>query len=279
LEARAPTQVALYLLNEKRSALSAIEANRDVRLRLAASDTLLPPDYEIVSLGARPPQEAPAALAEAREPAPAVEAMELEEEVEEQPEAVEAGAEAAERPRRRRRGRRGGRRRSEPAEAAETALAAEAEGERGEEIAEAALERDGSGRRRRRRRPRRRPLEAAPPATDLTPSELAEALNAAEAGEDEDLVEGAAPAVEPVIIASASKQPIIEAIERASDDAAEAAERALAAAPQPIVAEAEETMTAEEAPPRETPEEIAYEPDQERREKFFSRFSRWGKKP
>src|SRR5262245_34440359 len=66
LEARAPTPVALYLLNEKRAALASIETHRDVAIRLAGADALLPPDYEIVSLGARPVIEEAPTLEDAR---------------------------------------------------------------------------------------------------------------------------------------------------------------------------------------------------------------------
>ena len=47
IEARAPTDVALYLLNEKREALATLEANRKVRLRVTGSSQLTPPDFEL----------------------------------------------------------------------------------------------------------------------------------------------------------------------------------------------------------------------------------------
>src|SRR5262249_45140980 len=47
IEARAPTEVALYLLNEKREALAQLEANRRVRLRVTGSAQLTPPDFEL----------------------------------------------------------------------------------------------------------------------------------------------------------------------------------------------------------------------------------------
>ncbi|NJK82126.1 MAG: hypothetical protein HC914_20635, partial [Chloroflexaceae bacterium] len=47
IEVRAPTEVALYVLNEKRESLARIEREREVRLRISASAALSPPDFEI----------------------------------------------------------------------------------------------------------------------------------------------------------------------------------------------------------------------------------------
>ncbi|HRE45945.1 MAG TPA: ribonuclease E/G, partial [Terricaulis sp.] len=47
IEVRAATEVALYLLNEKRTALGALEAARGVRVRILAGAGLTPPDFEI----------------------------------------------------------------------------------------------------------------------------------------------------------------------------------------------------------------------------------------
>ncbi|MDZ4692835.1 ribonuclease E/G, partial [Terricaulis sp.] len=47
IEARTATDVALYLLNEKRDALATIEANRHVRVRVIASGGMNPGDFEI----------------------------------------------------------------------------------------------------------------------------------------------------------------------------------------------------------------------------------------
>jgi ribonuclease E len=280
LEARAPTEVALYLLNEKRETLSTIEQNRDVRVRVTASSMLKPPDFEIVSTGYHAVAEAPAAR-EAPEPEPAE--PEVEEEEEEAVEAAEAEAGAdGEGRRRRRRGRRGGRRKREgegaalaaEAEAAEAEISFEAGGEAGADVAAAPAE----GRRRRRRRGRgRRPAEGLPAAHDLTSTELADALNSgveegAEEGEGAD--EAHAPA-EPVVIAAQHTEPVIVAIERAGEAAAAAAERAQQAAPGDEDVELVETA-AEPAPSPE--QEPDYQPDQERRERFLSRLSRWAKK-
>src|SRR5262249_51852546 len=124
IEARAPTEVALYLLNEKREALAALEANRHVRLRVAASAQLTPPDFEL-NVAASFEDEAVEADAETRASVPRrqveaveedlIEADEAEEEDEESeiPAAADAEGEEEGARRRRRRGRRGGRRRRE----------------------------------------------------------------------------------------------------------------------------------------------------------------------
>jgi ribonuclease E len=271
LEARAPADVALYLLNEKREALSLIEANRDVRVRVAASPELRPPDFEIVSIGIRPVQEAPA-MREAPEP--------VEEAEEEAGEDHDAEAEAAadgEQRRRRRRGRRGGRRRRDGEEASfEAAAEVAAEPEPGEETTEAA---PAEGRRRRRRRGRSRRVGAVEPvAADLSSTELAEALNAAVDDSADEVGEApeAPDSSEPVVVAALSTEPIVEAIERAGEAAAAAAERAQTSQTLPADVEVVETAAAE-AQVEEEPE-AAYQPDQERRERFFTRLSRWAKK-
>jgi ribonuclease E len=53
IEARAQTEVALYVLNEKREALGMIEQARGVRIRVLASDEPMASDFEINSLGQR----------------------------------------------------------------------------------------------------------------------------------------------------------------------------------------------------------------------------------
>ncbi|NWG52105.1 MAG: ribonuclease E/G, partial [Hydrogenophilaceae bacterium] len=109
IEARAAAEVALYLLNEKRTALASIEANRGVRIRVIADEEMKPPAFEISAHGATRPIEAP-------EPRPAAIEIDGDEDVEEiDEESLEPEAEAAEPGgdgegrRRRRRGRRGGR--------------------------------------------------------------------------------------------------------------------------------------------------------------------------
>ncbi|MES1203570.1 MAG: ribonuclease E/G, partial [Pseudomonadota bacterium] len=56
VEARAPTEVALYLLNEKREAIALLEESRRVRIRVTANPGLSPPDFELQSHGERPPE-------------------------------------------------------------------------------------------------------------------------------------------------------------------------------------------------------------------------------
>jgi ribonuclease E len=190
-----PPKVALYILNQKRGALSAIEERYRFRVFVNADEALLPPDFRIEVTKARTAEEV-AELAAAVPPAEAEEA-EVEEAVAEAEEmegeeemavvAPEAGAPpAAEAPRpprgpaaaeeeekrgrrRRRRGKRGGRRRSRaaagqlPAAAEEGAAPMPAEAEAPEAAAEpgeaapaaAAQGKEGRPARRGRRRRRR----------------------------------------------------------------------------------------------------------------------------
>jgi ribonuclease E len=48
-----PTEVALYILNNKRDSLAAIEARCDIVISIAADDTLIPPEYRIERVTAR----------------------------------------------------------------------------------------------------------------------------------------------------------------------------------------------------------------------------------
>ena len=162
-----PTAVALYILNNKRDVLAAIEERCDIRISIAADDTLIPPEYRIERLTTREgaeeedqseleeiigseeqsdagrrkrrprrrrkdrrDEEAPVA---AEDESPEAEPDEAEAETEAETEA--AGETGEEEPRkRRRRGKRGGRRRSrkpEDAGAIETA-----DGDDGEVTAE-----------------------------------------------------------------------------------------------------------------------------------------------
>src|SRR5262249_35742297 len=57
IEARANAEVAIYLLNEKRDALAAIEANRHVRVRVLGVSAMGPADYEINALAERIPED------------------------------------------------------------------------------------------------------------------------------------------------------------------------------------------------------------------------------
>jgi ribonuclease E len=168
IDARAPTEVAIYVLNEKRDSLTAIEQNRRVALRISASTALNPPDFEIQvradggldrdeeAEAARP---APQAIADPIDDDVADE-VEDEEEVEDAEEARETKSESADSDdrRRRRRGRRGGRRRRGEENGAEEGAEAQPSAPDERPIS-AALEERGAKRRRRRRGRGRRPFE------------------------------------------------------------------------------------------------------------------------
>jgi len=329
--ARAPTDVALYVLNEKRSAIAQIEDNRHVTIRVVASATLMAPDFEIISSGQRdgdlemgdgdgasePRRERNDRYRGDRDRRPAyVEPMSSDADAEvadEEEEIVEAeDSETTERSadrggdadgdasRRRRRGRRGGKRRRD----GEPMLAGNGDREDGGAESEDTTEREpatfsradgerGSKRRRRRRGRGRRLFEAdggenldmlasdpvlfgvqepepePAPEVEDEPEVQAEAPRAPRAprrraprvvvepviSEAEDKPYGApeAPAMEhtPAPVTMAAPEPVSDAV----------------AAPAPVAADIEPT------PPDEP-----YEPDLERREKFFARLNRWGKK-
>lgn len=352
LEIRAPAEVVLYVLNEKREMLAQMEQDRHVRLRLTSSPTLIAPDFEIQALGSR--QDASLEDGEEARPAPSAPAQERggqyanrvsrsapvyddrnepQTEADEEEGAIEAGPSAAsdsegDRNRRRRRGRRGGKRHrdgeggeavregQEPARAQRPAAEkqADGEGERG-------------GRRRRRRRSRPRRLDAAlfdgGEATDFLVMDLGNILpmqlgmdeefdEAPEGGEGNEASDSphAQPEGEGIAAQPAASVPIPAPIEpalneppkraprRASNRAAKspAAEAeihtevadSLETRPAPaqmemttlpILPAPELVMVPEAAaPPAPEPAPAAYEVDAERREKFLSRLSRWGKK-
>ncbi|MEJ0058859.1 MAG: ribonuclease E/G [Terricaulis sp.] len=300
IEARAPTDIALYILNEKREALAAMEHNRHVRLRVAAAPGLVATEFEIEVLGdghldddhehaesheaeaapssRRPPRrEAEPEEIEAAEPD--VEEDEEHEEAEATPETAEARADAENRRRGRRRGRRGGKRRREGEPGA-------AEGGDGEEVAaraapaptaSAAPRGDDRGpRRRRRRRGRgRRTFEvdggewldfvsADPKSLLPRPPQEQEAPPA------------------PVRTQEVEDSPVEEAIESFDPEpaAAEIVTRPVREIAEPVNVEAGRSEPEEDIDEDRSPAmaDIAYEPDQERRDKFFSRLSRWSKK-
>jgi ribonuclease E len=274
LQARAAADVALYLLNEKRDALAAIEANRHVRVRVDAGEGLTPGDFEI-NVGADTfEDEAVEAEAEdARRPRRDIEVpeepeAEVDEEEAELGEPIAAAETDSDRRKRRRRGRRGGRRHREEGEAAVEAGEAETAAEAlpdGQEPSQ----RGRAGKRRRRSRGRgRRVYEVdggewldfvSADLKHLTPRpERARSVPAAQPAEAAGDAE-AAPVAEVIVHPAA---------EPASAPRAETALEAAAAEPAEAIA-----TTAAEAP-----EALSYEPDQERRDKFFSRLSRWAKK-
>ena len=288
LEVRAPGEVALYLLNEKRETIAAIETNRTVRIRVVASPTLLPPEFEIVSTGLRVP--ALETVEDERRLAPPMQDDVIEDDVADEDEEIiadrppqDAGAASdSEGRRRRRRGRRGGKQRREPSATPEMAEQAAVTGESSEAplsdesdigVEEAPLlARDPAKRRRRRRGRGRRNGEPRGEGEMQSTSDLADALNGdANDGEDDDaFMEGEdAPPPEPVLVAAASRMPVLEAIEHAGE---------VAHAPfEPPTLISMPIDVPEE--PVEAPAPVeAYEPDQERRARFFSRLNRWGKK-
>ena len=279
LEARAATDVALYLLNEKRDAIAALETNNRVTVRVLAAANLAPGDFEIhthADLRADDDEAAPAPEhRQRREPEPVSEAEEPEDEAvaedEEESAGEASGAESSDgdsRRRRGRRGRRGGKRRREEGDAPE----AEAKSERPEAPATPPPQREDSARGRRRRRGRgrgRRTYEV-------------------DGGEWLDFVSSDLRQVSPrpEFARRDQAEPELETPERAEAEiiahpAASAAadpapvhvvETVAASAPAPAAA-AEQSI--EEAPSEEM---TNYEPDQERRDRFLSRFSRWAKK-
>jgi len=301
--ARAPTDVAIYLLNEKRTTLSAIEEARGVRIRVIGSTALMAPDFEITSAGQRDPdfdaegeysetpqrearRERGGRSAARGSPSPVIEddADELIEDAVDDEEAEETvapsdsgGVDSESGSRRRRRGRRGGKRRRDEELPASAVANDEDRAETGDdESEEPAGERENGergGRRRRRRRGRgRRPFET-------------------DGGEHLDLI-----ATDPSIL-----DPAPDNVDAANDDVAEREEDVVPAAfggapdpsgeafaPAPIVEDvAAETTAAQVA--YASPEPVAaetggdngepYEPDLERRQKFFARLNKWGKKP
>jgi ribonuclease E len=288
IEARTATDVALYLLNEKREALAALEDANHVRVRITAASELHAGDFEInIAVGAYEDDEAeaevspqpqrrgggrrPIEVAEEEADA-AVEAEEADEE-EDAERAATTDESGDERRGRRRRGRRGGRRRREGEEgdAREENVEAEAGAPAPREDRGERSERGRNGKRRRRGRGRgRRVYEVdggewldfvSADLKHLTPRpERPERQRPAEAvGED-------APEAE-VAEAEIITHPAL----------VEAAEPPLALVP------ADEPATAPQPEPAPEPvaalaEAPAYEPDQERRDKFFSRLSRWAKK-
>ncbi len=342
LMARAPTDVAIYLLNEKRHAITQIEDNRHVRIRVVASATLMAPDFEIMSSGQR---DADVDLGEGgsesaeprrdrndryrgdrdRRPAyvePISSDIEADAEVEEDDEedVIEAeDGEASERSserggdasgddaRRRRRGRRGGKRRRD-GEPIQTALgdredgASEGEEEtRSREPAFARGDGERGPKRRRRRRGRGRRLFEADGGENLDMLASDPVIFGAPVEEPEE-----APAVEdePDVQADAPRraraprrraaravvEPIVSGVDEVDgvEDAPYAApempfvEPAAAPPGLDVTALAEDVTALAEpvmavAAAAETPED-PYEPDLERREKFFARLNRWGKK-
>jgi ribonuclease E len=201
VEIKAPTAVALYLLNEKRRHLLEIEQRFELTISVRAADDLKTADYEIrrlASYGKAPVQaEAP----------PVVESDEAPRDGEGE--------------RTRRRSRRGGRRRRKEAPEADEDLAAESVSE--ERLVEAAEDgeaEEGRGKRRRRgkrggrRRGRRRdeatavteaPGEAAAVASEPTSHETTEPTDSTDAAAGDAAASDAAPAESAAAIETAAE--------------------------------------------------------------------------
>ena len=153
-----PTNVALYILNQKRESLAQIEARYGVKVMVAQDDSLIPPSFRLERLR-------PFGVGEAPPPRPVqapslVQEREEEEEAEETEELAPAASEATvtadgedERGRRRRRRRRP--RRSEETREPRPAAAATAEPVGAEAGEPGEAEREAEAERRRRRRGRR----------------------------------------------------------------------------------------------------------------------------
>jgi ribonuclease E len=125
----APTAVALYILNQKRMALSQLEARRGVRIYLNGDDTLVPPDFRLERIKQLTPgEELP--------PAPAPLPMPTEAEIDLEDDAIEEAQDEAEE---------GAAESEGEADTAEAGVASSGDDEQGGR---------GRGRRRRRRRGR-----------------------------------------------------------------------------------------------------------------------------
>ena len=263
-----PNAVALYILNQKRQALAAIEARYQFSVLLDGDDSLITPAYRLERLKGEPrPEEARPAL-----PAPVAEVEEPEqEEEEEEHEAAEGGdtGEGGSEGSRRRR-----RRRNRTDQPSQLDLAAGAEDQAEAEPAgdeEGEAESDGEprtaaeageddedhprkrrrgrrGGRRRRRTRDERPQMAEGPET-LTPDAVADVFEAAEAAEEAAL---AARRAAPPVVDVEAEIVTVETDERieATEEVASAAE---VIAETPATETETETETGEPEAPVEKP--------------------------
>jgi ribonuclease E len=237
-----PTAVALYILNNKRDALAAIEERCDIRVSIAADDTLIPPEYRIERITTR-------------EGAEDEDVSEIEEIIgpEEQPD----GGRRKRRPRRRRKDRR-----DEEAPVAaegETVVADEAEAETEAETETAGETGEEEPRKRRRRgkrggRRRSRKPEEADTVETAGGEVAAESEAVAEPAESDSISE----AVEPpaAVEAAPGKRKRAPRRRKKTEEADSAASQEIvtAAAPDEASAEAAESTVAAEA--ESAPEEI-----------------------
>ncbi|MFT3726964.1 MAG: ribonuclease E/G [Terricaulis sp.] len=279
IEARASTDVALYLLNEKREALASLEHARNVRVRVSAASGLNNSDFELNAAAELAEdemhhEEAPRAPIRQEAPEPEVE-DDVAEEVEDEADAESGEGEAEARGesgdgdgrRRRRRGRRGGRRRREDGETSE---APAREREEAPQPAVAANNEERGRRRRRRGRGRGRRVYEVDGgewldfvAADL--KHLTPRPERPERPERQSRPAAVAPTEQP------DEAPSAEVIPHPQAEAP-----VMVAAPVAVEAPHEAELAIEAAETAEPAQ--AYEPDQERRDKFLSRFSRWAKK-
>jgi ribonuclease E len=302
IEARTASDVAIYLLNEKRDALSTIEENRHVRVRVGAASAMNPGDFEInIGAGAfeDEPEEAEAEAAPARgraqqrrdvereaEEADAqiedIEDVEIEaddEETEATPRiAAESDSESEDRKRRRRRGRRGGKRRRD-GDAPEAEVRGEDADRDARQPAAAAPEDRGdrgrNGKRRRRGRGRGRRVYEVDGGEwlDFVSADLKHLTPRPERPARNGDARRAAPVAEES--ADLSKTEAAEIIVHPAVAEPVSAPKAAPAREQEPEIETHDAAAAEVEPVADAP---SYEPDQERRDKFFSRLSRWSKK-
>jgi len=288
IEARTAADTAIYLLNEKRGALAAIEDNNSVRVRIGASPAMHSGDFELIVLDGGlegEPEEAEAEAAPARSGrgrqrrdveieaeeadarAAAAEEADSEDEAadDEATPAIVAESESDDRKRRRRRGRRGGKRRqgdeaeargSEESEAPKPAAAREERGSR-------------NGKRRRRGRGRGRRVY------EVDGGEWLDFVSA-------DLKHLTPRPERPASNGDARRARVVPAADETDVEPSEPAEVIVHPAATEPAAVSEPTIELHVAAAAIEPEPAAeapsYEPDQERRDKFFSRLSRWSKK-
>jgi ribonuclease E len=296
IEARTASDTAIYVLNEKRDALATIEENNNVRVRIGASPAMHSGDFELIVLdggfeeeaeeeaqptparGRRGQQqrrdveieaeEADARAAAATSDEAEDDDLDADADVEAPPRVVADSDAEGDAKRRRRRGRRGGKRRRDEDGAETTEARAESETPKPATQREDRAGRNSNRRRRRGRGRGRRVYEVdggewldfvSADLKHLTPRPERPARNGEARPAEAKLEEAesiAAPAPEAEIIVHPAAEPVTETYSEAISAVAE---------PEAPVLE----------PVADAP---AYEPDQERRDKFFSRLSRWSKK-
>lgn len=265
LEARTSADVALYLLNEKRGALAALEDARNVRVRVGASTGMNSGDFEINVAGESFVEEEEVETPQRAQAAPAMPSPSEDDEEDPAEPSAEAQHESEGDQRgRRRRGRRGGRRnRTGDAEASDADQPA---------VAAAEPKQNGEGSRsskRRRRGRNRRVYEVdggewldfvGADLKHLTPRPdrpaRAQDSPAPEAPQNEP-EEAPRDAVEEPVLADVILHPAAEPMVQMNELSPEATD--------------DDQQQVSDEP-------LNYEPDQERRDKFFSRLSRWAKK-